>query len=409
MNSYFGLRKTLPYETHFNSNNMLNIKEYNNSIILDLFDIFAYVFYADLNETKDEHSGLVVEIEISVENINTFLGKEYKFEELIHFAVGEEKWKIKFVKSEKEKKIVSNNPDTNTYIFNSISLLSAGLDSLSGACKEIGRNNKTLFVTYRNRAEGTKTGNNFSYLSEISNNKVIKHVEIHKDSEIPVNRYTQRTRSLLFLACALLYADYYGVKEIKIYENGIMSQNPSFDERRGVTKTTHPKTLYMFNEILHSVDVDIKAVNPYQFYTKGQVINEIPAEYRIIIKQTRTCSKSAGITHFAGLKEDKRNCGVCIACTLRKIGIKYFDLDDYDANYYFDDIQIANASSKRYMLHQEKSLKEYYMRFNKEIKSGRIFIYLEGIEEKYYSSTEYLHCLKEMLNQFSLELEKYYE
>ena len=43
------------------------------------------------------------------------------------------------------------------------------------------------------------------------------------------------------------------ISEIKMYENGIMSLNPKFYFRRVVTKTTHPKTMYLINKILNEL------------------------------------------------------------------------------------------------------------------------------------------------------------
>ena len=64
--------------------------------------------------------------------------------------------------------------------------------------------------------------------------------------------YTERTRSLIFIASCLIYADYYNIEKIKIYENGIMSLNPKFNFSRRVTKTTNQKTLYIINKIIVS-------------------------------------------------------------------------------------------------------------------------------------------------------------
>ena len=48
-----------------------------------------------------------------------------------------------------------------------------------------------------------------------------------------------------------------------MYENGIMSLNPKFYFRRIVTKTTHPKTIYLINKILNELNINIKIINPY--------------------------------------------------------------------------------------------------------------------------------------------------
>ena len=43
-----------PYLLHYNDKNLLDINEYDNAIILDFFDLIAYICYTDFFTIRDE-------------------------------------------------------------------------------------------------------------------------------------------------------------------------------------------------------------------------------------------------------------------------------------------------------------------------------------------------------------------
>lgn len=415
-----------PYDLHFSSDNLLGIKKYENTLVLDMFDTISYICYTDFYTSRDEDVNNISKLSvcIPVTNYEVFNSQKNVFEQLLNFMTNGEKWNIEFKRAKKRKLLICNNDDDNKVKYNSIALLSGGLDSLSGTFSE--KSNKTIFVTFdTNSIELSNSKKIYEKLLETENNK---RVAVNKLSLEDSVQYTERTRSLMFIACCLIYADFYQIKQINLYENGIMSLNPKFNFSRRVTKTTNQKTLYLVNTILGNVGIDIKVVNPFKYLTKSEVVSRIPKEYLEVLRNdTRTCSKNSRIIHFANKSKGNFHCGVCIACVLRQIGTINCGISDVDNNYLlpsnlikFDDIlayeksiskkhqDLKDYQSARYKYLEKKSLVEYYKSFYRNIKNGRIVDYIE-LNPIYYDDEEYYDNLNGMLNRFSIELEKYFE
>lgn len=129
--------------------------------------------------------------------------------------------------------------------------------------------------------------------------------------------------------------------------------NPSFEFRRRVTKTTHPRTLFYINQILKKIGLNIKVINPFQFKTKAEVINLIPDKWNDLIKITKTCSKMPGTLAFQNRKNSNCcHCGVCAACLLRQISMLSSKKDTLDSEY----ITPKNISSYAELLRLEKNM-----------------------------------------------------
>ena len=331
-------------------------------------------------------------------------------------------WNIEFIKQKEKKKLERKQIILDNKTYNSLALLSGGLDSMAGTCME--KDNKTIFVTYAsNNIENNNAKTIYEKLVKTENNT---HISIDKISCDEETHYTERTRSLIFLASCFIYADYYQIPVIKIYENGIMSLNPKFNFSRRVTKTTNQKTLYMFNEILKVLELNIRIENPFKYKTKKEVIEIIPKEYdNLIQNETRTCSKNSGIIHFRNKSIGNFHCGMCIACVLRQIGMintKRVDVDyllPIDIYNYNDilkyEYEISKNKNKKndisasvYKFNEKRSLIEYYKSYYKNIKNGNIFNYLD-MKIEYYEDDNYLVQIKNMLDRFSKELELYFK
>jgi len=398
-----------PYENHYNEKNFKCGGVYDNSIVLDMIDVLYTILYADLYypEQKAGTTSNPVSIKVEVENYDLFAPLTDKFENLISFITGGEVWSVNFERATNSKKLEINEAYTDLSV-SSIALLSSGLDSLSGAFNEISLNESTMFVTLRSKTEGKKTMANFKFLQESYPNSSIALSEVNRTKGGTLTRSTQRTRTLAFIASTLIYSDFFDIDVIKIYENGIMSLNPSFDERRHVSKTTHHKTLFFLNELLEEIGLNTTVVNPFKFMTKSEVLNHIDENLREIIAKTRTCSKSQRLTMFAGLKKDRNNCGVCIACALRRISISASDLKEFDGEYFIDGIEDTSERSKLKMFHEYKSIKEYYTKFCTEIENGNILYYIDGVSAKYFAESDYLSKLEDMLIKFASEIKEFY-
>lgn len=141
--------ENFPYSLHYNDSNLLDITSYNNSLVLDMFDTIAYICYKDFYTKRDEdvNNKEKLSLEIPVENYEKFKKCKKKFEYLINYMTNGEKWNINFIQCLNKKEIISGRlPLEPSVKYNSISLLSGGLDALSGTVAEEG--NKTIYVPF---------------------------------------------------------------------------------------------------------------------------------------------------------------------------------------------------------------------------------------------------------------------
>ena len=385
-----------------------------------LVDFYVITF----NPKRNEDCYKTVVVEVDVVNIEIMKLIENKLSNLIRFMTNGENWEIKFKQTEK-KHLDINMKQLGLFQseINSIALLSGGLDAMAGASQEL--NNNTLYVTYAtNDTEVSKAKNTFDVIKKGSPNS--EHVIVEKKQFAIKKHSTQRTRSLIFLGSALLYADYYKVPTIKIYENGIMSLNPTFEFRRKVTKTTHPRTLFYINDILKTVGINITVINPFCFMTKAEVIDLIPNEWNDLLKNSKTCSKMPGSKGFQNRKKSGIcHCGICTACILRQISVcsslkksldcKYvlpYNISSYGEIVKYEKLNGVQKGGKivedicLYKFIEKKSLLQYYAEFKSRIDNGTIFSYLELSPTILGDKSDYENYIK-MLSKFSDEIDTY--
>lgn len=413
-----------PFLLHYSDDNLLDINEYENTVILDFFDMIAHICYTDFFTPRDEdvNNKYKLTLNIPVNNLKKFNSIKEDIERLLKYMTNGEKWNINFEKQNKVKKLTREQRCINEKIeYNSVCVLSGGLDSMAGSVLE--KNKKTLFITYETNP--IEVNNSNTIYENLVKNEYNKHIVMKKIYLGKEEHYTERTRSLIFIASSLIYADYYGIKNIKIYENGIMSLNPKFNFSRRVTKTTNQKTLFYINIILEKLGINIKIINPFKYKTKADIIKIIPKEYdAYIINSTRTCSKNSGIRHFRNKNKGNFHCGLCIACMLRQIGMIYNDRNDAeyllpenlielkDISKYENEISknknIQNdEKAARYKFNEKRSLIEYYKQFYEKIENHTIYNYLD-LKKEYYEDANWKEEIENMLIKFRNELEKYF-
>ena len=413
-----------PFLLHYGDDNLLDINEYENTTILDFFDLISYICYTDFYTPRDEdvNNKHKLTICVPVNNLEKFKTIKEDLEILLKYMTNGEIWNINFKKQDEIKKLIREQRTIEEKIeYNSVCVLSGGLDSMAGSVIE--KDNSTLFITYETNPIEVNNAN--IVYENLIKNDYNKHIVVKKMYLEQDEHYTERTRSLIFIASSLIYADYYGIEQIKIYENGIMSLNPKFNFSRRVTKTTNQKTLYLLNKILSKLGINIKIINPFKYKTKADIVSIIPKEYDdYIIYSTRTCSKNAGIRHFRNKNKGNFHCGICIACLLRQIGMIYNNRKD--TAYLLPENQIVLKEIQRYEIsisknknyendrkaavykfNEKRSLIEYYKQFYKKIDDGTIYNYLD-LKKDYYEDDNWKEKIEEMLNKFKCELKKYF-
>ncbi|EAF8819740.1 hypothetical protein A1Q77_15235, partial [Listeria monocytogenes] len=129
-----------------------------------------------------------------------------------------------------------------------ITLFSGGLDSFAGSYYNFLNNISSDYVGYVNKAEERTYQKRLQSFYRKIFSAGGSEVDIRNKYQKPKIFYFQSTRSLLYLSLAISKAISNSVKEIRMYENGILSLNPEFG--RYTTKTTHPKTIFLYNKLL---------------------------------------------------------------------------------------------------------------------------------------------------------------
>lgn len=370
-----------------------------NDIVFDLLDVASNIFMEDVkNKVNAKGDPRNISLTIPVTNIDLWKEQKTIIEGMTRFLSGD-RWNIEFIKS--PSKLIPTTKQLSVFDskYDSVTLLSGGLDSFCGSYLNIKNKLKALYCGYKiNQFEthGLNCIHNILKKNYESDSIRFEQIEVKKDE------HTQRTRSFLFFTLACACASVYNIKDINLYENGVLSLNPELDSRK-TTKTTHPKTIYLMNELFKNLGLEIKIKHPFLFSTKGEMINNLSDEFKEYIKFTNTCG-SARSNRKIEMK--KKHCGFCIPCMLRKISMAAYGNERYDVEYnapYETTIQNCNPLFKS----EFKSSNEYFQVFNERIKDGSIFNYL-NLSSKYYKEKNYLELTKDLLNRFSREVDTFY-
>ena len=211
-------------------------------------------------------------------------------------------------------------------------LFSGGLDSLAGAVQEavIDKHNIVL-VNHRTTSKMQRRYRKLlESLGRKCKQKGVSDIQVIANNvRTPAKEYTQRTRSFLYSALAGTIAQMFGLSRIRFYENGVVSLNlPILGQVVGsrATRTTHPKVLGGFSEILSAVagkrfDVE----NPFLWKTKTDVLKVIAsANCADMIEHTSSC------THTREQSKEHSHCGKCSQCIDRRVAVLAAGLEQFD-------------------------------------------------------------------------------
>lgn len=366
---------------------------------IDLLNVFGLAYYCDISTPLNKSGGRQITLiaPVKKENIDQWKRNRDLVVQLLHFVTegDQDSWTLDFVPTEyyQSGQIRLIN-DAITGIDN-VSLLSGGLDSFCGIYQNEKLSETSYYCAYKTSTIDTGKINLAQHFAHNINTSC-RIAAFDKITPLKITK-TQRTRSLLFFALACCVAVYANTKIIRIFENGIMSLNPSF-ETRATTRTTHPKTIFLFQNLLNQLDIKITLTHPFLFLTKGEMIESLPEKYKLFINQTRSCSHSKQVVKYS--RSGINSCGACIPCLLRKISISAYNNEKYDHDYFipynsqFDDVDYLSSY-------------HYFLRFAKAIDNDTIFTEL-GMRKIFYSDEYYYERTQSMLETFRSELEVFF-
>lgn len=162
-----------------------------------------------------------------------------------------------------------------------------------------------------------------------------------------------RSRGLLYMATAVYLAAAHGISEVAVPENGQLALNPALTPARVAacsTRSVHPHTLALLNELIEALGGSVTVVNPYLHLTKGEVCR------RAVTAGLRP-STLTGATLSCGRPPRDRpelHCGHCFPCLVRHSGL-LAALDGDETPYGKDVWTIddgADAAADRRALHR---------------------------------------------------------
>ena len=214
----------------------------------------------------------------------------------------------------------------------SIVLFSGGLDSFAGAVHELTNSDRHV-VLMSHRLVGM-TNSRQDELASVINERFqgrVSHVPLSAGltNEAKAREHTQRTRSFLLAAMAMVAAVMEDSDRIRFYENGIMSVNlPISTQVVGAraSRSTHPRSLMLLEKIGKLVAVpDVRIDNPFIWMTKAEVVAELLTQ-----PESRAVSRTLSCSRTRNLTLAHPHCGRCAQCLQRRLSTLGANADKLD-------------------------------------------------------------------------------
>jgi 7-cyano-7-deazaguanine synthase in queuosine biosynthesis len=304
------------------------------TLLTDLAEIATYVFAADNSVrrggVKFKNMGEAwrrsFRLVIAVRQPGTWREPQrlHTLREVLAFLT-EDEWGFEFVELEKPPALDDYLNFSETGVDRpgnaTIVLFSGGLDSFAGAVQELYSSNRHVVLLSR-RIGGMTDSRQRELADELRRRhpRRITHVPVSAGltDETQAIEHTQRTRSFLLTAMALIAAEIEGTDRIRFYENGIMSVNlPISTQVVGAraSRSTHPRSLMLLESLCRLLqDGDTAIDNPFIWRTKVEVVQELRGKPEgDATRHTLSCSHTRHVDKY------KTHCGVCIQCLQRRI------------------------------------------------------------------------------------------
>jgi hypothetical protein len=295
------------------------------NLVWDFVTIALSVAASDLScEREKSEDGWTRQIELKVYlcNPESWRTQYELLEKAFRFLTGDI-WKFEFVNNgvQAPNSIIPLEIDADC-----VSLLSGGMDSLIGAIDLITDGLNPCFVSQEAKGDVEK---------QIAFTSQLAPFQQHFQWKNPIslsgrNESSTRGRSIIFLGYALLAANTlskWKTSTVDIYvpENGFISLNIALNSGRLgslSTKTTHPVFLGLIQDIWNNLGINANIVTPYQFKTKGEMLQECKNQDLVqsLVCSTTSCGKY--LTH------GRTHCGRCVPCMVRRAAFFKAGMED---------------------------------------------------------------------------------
>jgi len=253
-----------------------------------------------------------------------------------------DRWSLKFIEGG-----ILPKPDKTPVLpeEDCVVLLSGGLDSLIGTIDLVADGKKPLAVSQRVAPDTKKQA---LFAREIGGG--LRTLQVNHNVKIPKKErpQSQRARSIIFLAYGVFIATtlsrYHSGERVTLYvcENGFISINPPLTGSRIgslSTRTTHPVVFSLLQKILDNSGLDVDVVNPYQFKTKGEMLNECknPNLRDFLAYRSTSCGRILSNK----IDGEYVHCGRCVPCLVRRAAFHKWNGVD-ETKYYYNDLGIQD-------------------------------------------------------------------
>ncbi len=172
--------------------------------------------------------------------------------------------------------------------------------------------------------------------------------------------HTQRSRSFLYTTIGATIAEMLGQSSVRFYENGVISLNlPICAQVVGgkATRTTHPKTIRGFEDLLSRVsDRRFQVDNPFQWKTKSEVVELIAkAGCEELIAESISC------THTKDITNEQPHCGYCSQCIDRRFAVMAAGQEQHDPLMQYRMDVFTESRSRHDHVNEDKTLFANYL------------------------------------------------
>lgn len=246
-----------------------------------------------------------------------------------------------------------------------VALFSGGLDSLAGVVADrANSDHRPLLVSHRSYAVIDRRQRDLVARLN-SDAPVCQHIQfwVHlrgREDREP----SQRSRSFLFLAVAAVLARQFGIGQIHVFENGILSINlPIAPQVVGTmaSRTTHPRFISEMHGLYRSLYGSVITIDqPFLLKTKRQIVELLQdAKREALIEFSSSC------THPYWRSALKQHCGICSQCIDRRFAVEAAGLGESDKTYERDIFTEPMSAMPREA--EARGLIEGYLRTYREV------------------------------------------
>lgn len=304
---------------------------------LNLFILGASVYCVDKATRRDTAADVwtrELSVELPVADPDAWAAAPWK--ETLDFLTGDS-WKLTpYSENTSPLDGVKRVPDDITPVgaVDAVSLLSGGLDSLTGAIDLLeGDENLRLCLVSHNEGDQASTAQK-TLTAALREHYGQDRLELRsiflrpapaaagQTRPLPPERETTtRARSLLFLTAGLALAASVG-PDVPVYipENGFIGINVPLTRARSgsySTRTTHPQFMHLLRTSTDAVGVHNPILNPFRLMTKGEILADSrnPELLRSLAPHSISCSHPEAARYA---ERDQGNCGYCFPCLIRR-------------------------------------------------------------------------------------------